>query len=102
MPGLVRKLVIFAAVDGLVLQPLTQRGQRAPPAATIAYKDSSIAPVQKNEGQEGPPGRSFEAFGVVGKYIFITSRRAVCDVVVNIHLLNMRRGRDIITREGTC
>jgi hypothetical protein len=67
MPGLARKLLIFAAVDGLVLQPLGQRGQRPAPAAKIAYKDNSIGSVLKDGGEGDGPGRSFEAFGIVGK-----------------------------------
>lgn len=68
MPGLVRKVLIFAAVDGLVLQPLAQRGQRPAPAANIAYKDNSIGPVLKDEGEGESPGKGFEAFGIVGMY----------------------------------
>ncbi|KAH6682606.1 SacI homology domain-containing protein [Halenospora varia] len=65
MPGLVRKLLIFAAVDGLVLQPVAQKGQRAP-AAKIAYNDNNIGPALKQnvEGENG--AKSFEAFGIVG------------------------------------
>jgi hypothetical protein len=68
MPGLVRKILIFAAVDGLVLQPLAQRGQRPAPAAKIAYKDNSIGPVLNDEGDGESPGIGFEAFGIVGMY----------------------------------
>lgn len=66
MPGLVRKLLIFAAVDGLVLQPVAQKGQRAP-AAKIAYNDNNIGPALKQnvEGENG--AKSFEAFGIVGE-----------------------------------
>ena len=68
MPGIVRKILVFAAVDGLVLQPLAQRGQRPAPAAKIAYKDNSIGPVLKDEGESESPGKGFEAFGIVGMY----------------------------------
>lgn len=66
MPGLIRKLLIFAAVDGLILQPMAQKGQRPAPSTKIAYKDSHIGSVL-NEGQyvEGS-AKGFEAFGVVG------------------------------------
>jgi len=69
MPGLARRVLIFAAVDGVVLQPLGQRGQRPAPAAKIAYKDNSIEPVLKDggEGDGAGAGKSFEAFGIVGK-----------------------------------
>jgi hypothetical protein len=67
MPGIVRKLLVFAAVDGLVLQPLAQKGQRPAPAAKIAYGDNNIGPAPKLTGDVESGGRSFEAFGVVGK-----------------------------------
>jgi hypothetical protein len=67
MPGLTRKLLIFAAVDGLVLQPLG-RGQRPTPTK-IAYKDNKIGAALK-DGEEGDEaGKSFEAFGIVGKLV---------------------------------
>lgn len=66
MPGLVRKILIFAAVDGLVLQPVAQRNQRPTAATKIAYKDSTIGPVLKDSGEAEKSGKSFEAFGVVG------------------------------------
>ena len=66
MPGLARKILILAAVDGLVLQPLAQRGQRPAPAVNIAYKDSAIRPVLKDGRQVESIGKSFEAFGIVG------------------------------------
>jgi hypothetical protein len=68
MPGLVRKLLIFAAVDGLVLQPLAQRGQRPAPAAKIAYRDNSIVPALKDGSEENETGKSFESFGIIGMY----------------------------------
>ncbi|RDW62818.1 hypothetical protein BP5796_11120 [Coleophoma crateriformis] len=66
MPGLARKILIFAAIDGLVLQPLAQRGQRPAPASKIAYKDKSIALVLQDGVETDGVGRSFEAFGIVG------------------------------------
>lgn len=65
MPGLVRKLVIFAAIDGLVLQP---QGQRPAPAVQIKYKDNIITPVLKDGEDQGSVGKSFEAFGIVGTF----------------------------------
>ncbi len=64
MPGLVRKLLIFAAVDGLVLQPLAHKGQRPAPPVKIAYNNGAIGPVL---GDAGEHGKGFEAFGVVGE-----------------------------------
>ena len=64
MPGLVHKLLIFAAADGLVLQPLAHKGQRPAPAVKIGYNCATIGPALDES-----PSRSkgFEAFGVVGE-----------------------------------
>jgi hypothetical protein len=69
MPGLVRKLLVFAAVDGLVLQPLAQKGQRPAPAAKIGYKDNNIGLALKDEIEGSEVGKSFESFGVIGTYL---------------------------------
>jgi hypothetical protein len=77
MPGLARKLVIYAAVDGLVLHPLNSRKennhnqQRSSPAAPvrIKYGDASISPAPRESVSDLstlPPNGSFEAFGIVG------------------------------------
>ena len=60
MPGLARRLLIFAAVDGLILE---QRGRAA---TKITYKDNSVLQVPKEDYIEGI-GKSFEAFGLVGE-----------------------------------
>lgn len=67
MPGIIRKLIIFAAVDGLVLQPLAQRGQRPAPATKIVYKDRSIIPHLNVGDDDASVVNSFESFGVVGR-----------------------------------
>jgi hypothetical protein len=78
MPGLARKIVICAAVDGLVLQPLNSRSkdrdqqqQRSGGFAPvrIKYGDASISPVPRDAAPDLsslPPNSSFEAFGIVG------------------------------------
>ncbi len=66
-PSLARKVLIYAAVDGLILQPLSQRGQRPVFATKITYKDNDIGPALKHGGEGEEPGKSFEALGVVGK-----------------------------------
>lgn len=67
MPGIVRKLLVLAAVDGVVLQPLAQKGQRPAPPTKITYGDNLIGPVLKHGTNGDEAGKSFEAFGVVGK-----------------------------------
>ncbi|KAI9643823.1 hypothetical protein NHQ30_007174 [Ciborinia camelliae] len=66
MPGLVRKLLIFAAIDGLILQPTAQKGQRPAPATKITYKDKHIGPVFSDAHELEGSAKGFEAFGIVG------------------------------------
>ncbi|KAF7925288.1 hypothetical protein BELL_0243g00110 [Botrytis elliptica] len=67
MPGLARKLLIFAAIDGLILQPTAPKGQRPAPSTKITYKDKHIGQVSSDSRDvEGSPAKSFEAFGIVG------------------------------------
>jgi len=65
MPSMVRKLIIYAAVDGLVLQPLAQRGQRPATAVTIDYKTHAVRPLLQSQDKE--QDKQIECFGVVGK-----------------------------------
>ncbi|KAI9055758.1 hypothetical protein LZ554_000699 [Drepanopeziza brunnea f. sp. 'monogermtubi'] len=82
MSGLARKLVIFAAVDGLILE------QRGRPATKITYQDSSILQVPKDGNRGEGTAKSFEAFGLVGLLtvsrssflISITKRQQVAQV----------------------
>lgn len=67
MPGLVRKILIVAAVDGLVLQPLTHRGQRPAPAVKIAYKDHAIKPLSEENAEKEEDSVGFEAYGIIGR-----------------------------------
>lgn len=72
MPFLARKLLICAAVDGLILQPLSSRkdapDQRTSIPYRIRYGEASIAPVSKDQLPDlNKPNTSFEAFGVVGE-----------------------------------
>lgn len=68
MPGLVRKLLIFAAVDGLVLQPSPPRNH--PPttqqAIKIDYK-GNIQPLLKDRREEDTTPQALEAHGIVGE-----------------------------------
>jgi hypothetical protein len=68
MPGLVRKLLIFAAVDGLILQPVAPKGQRPAPTVKIEYKGASIGPALVDGTA---PAKSFEAFGIIGMLSFL-------------------------------
>lgn len=65
MPGLVRKFLVFAAADGLVLEPLAQKGQRSP-STKISYVDNTISTASKDEVCAEGNKQCFEAFGIVG------------------------------------
>ena len=73
MPGLARKIVICAAVDGLVLHPLNsrkdQQQQRLTPVR-IKYGDASISHAAAAEPSSSSSQPSFEAFGIIGTSLF--------------------------------
>ncbi|XXH03499.1 hypothetical protein Hte_009904 [Hypoxylon texense] len=89
MPSLARKLLICAAVDGLVVQPLATKGQRAPSPVKIKYGDATVSSLPRDHSPDtSKPNSSFEAFGVVGLFtvsrlsylITITSRQQVAQI----------------------
>jgi hypothetical protein len=59
-----RGLLVVAAADGLVLQPLGQRNLPNPLAVEIAYKTTNISPLKVYNLDSA--ASSFEAHGVVG------------------------------------
>jgi len=63
---MLRKLLIIAAVDGLVLQPIAQRNQRADAAVKIDYETQSILPQLQDVNTEQPALLSLETHGIVG------------------------------------
>lgn len=67
MPGLARKVIIYAAVDGLILQPLnSKKEQRVAPPVKIKYGDAAISNISSlPDTSKGTS--SFEAFGIIGK-----------------------------------
>ncbi|KAI0402544.1 SacI homology domain-containing protein [Xylaria palmicola] len=92
MPGLARKLLICAAVDGLIIQPLATKGQTRPPATVkIRYGDATITSIPRDQAISSdttPPSSSFEAFGIIGLFtvarlsylITITGRQQVAQI----------------------
>ncbi|PHH82987.1 hypothetical protein CDD82_4101 [Ophiocordyceps australis] len=67
MPGLARKIIVCAAIDGLIIQPLSSRGQRPLQPVRVRYADSSISAVPRDQIPDtSTPDSSFEAFGVIG------------------------------------
>lgn len=62
---LVRKLLIFAAVDGLVLQPRSHPHAQQQQAIKIDYK-GNVGPLLQDDHDEDSTLSSFESHGVVG------------------------------------
>lgn len=58
MPGLVRKLLLFATVDGLILHSAQQ-------AVQIDYK-GNVGPVLKDKRDEDAASAALETHGIVG------------------------------------
>ncbi|KAF1984011.1 hypothetical protein K402DRAFT_360244 [Aulographum hederae CBS 113979] len=67
MPSIVRKLLIFAAVDGLILQPAPPRNHKpsTEQAIKVEYKTNAITPLLKDRRQEDT-STAIEAHGVIG------------------------------------
>ncbi|KAK4142154.1 SAC1 family phosphatidylinositol-3-phosphatase [Dichotomopilus funicola] len=79
MPGLARKVLICAAVDGLILHPLNSSSSsssnsrssshaRSPasPPIRIRYGDASISPAPRESATDPSSLPCFEAYGIVG------------------------------------
>jgi hypothetical protein len=67
MPNLVRKLLILAAVDGVILQPSPPRNH-APTtqqAIKVDYK-GNVGPLLKDRHDEDTAPATVEAHGIVG------------------------------------
>ncbi|CAJ2502821.1 Uu.00g102150.m01.CDS01 [Anthostomella pinea] len=89
MPNLARKLLIGAAVDGLIIQPLATKGQRAQSPVKIKYDDATVTSLPRDQHPDtSKPNSSFEAFGIIGLFtvsrlsylITITGRQQVAQI----------------------
>lgn len=90
MPSsLARKLLICAAVDGLIIQPLAPKGQRASQPVKVKYGDASVSSISRDQLPDiSKPNSTFEAFGIVGLFtvsrlsylVTITGRQQVAQV----------------------
>lgn len=69
MPNLVRKLLIFAAVDGLILQPAPPKNHKpaTDQAIKITYQTNGIGPLLNDRRKEDTAQQSLEAHGIIGK-----------------------------------
>ncbi|KAL9041259.1 MAG: hypothetical protein Q9214_004167 [Letrouitia sp. 1 TL-2023] len=82
MPGLIRKLVIFAAVDGLILQPSSHRSPHVPSSLQIKYTTQGDVSVGITPKSDRASFASLDAHGIVGllnvastPYLIAISRR---------------------------
>ncbi|KAK2609269.1 hypothetical protein QQS21_002204 [Conoideocrella luteorostrata] len=67
MPVIARKILVCAAIDGLIIQPLPTKGQRPFQPVRVRYEDSSISAVPRDQIPASSDSESsFEAFGVIG------------------------------------
>jgi hypothetical protein len=74
MPGLARKIIICAAIDGIIIQPLSSKGQRPFQPVRVRYGDASVSTVSRDQVPDTSKSDShFEAFGVIGG-LFRTTR----------------------------
>lgn len=72
MPGLARKLLLFAAVDGLFLQPVGQRSSSIDTGGIqVGYGNNKITTVSKKDG-DGDAESGLEIHGIVGRRIHPT------------------------------
>lgn len=94
MPSLVRKFVIFAAVDGLVLQQ-TDRGQRSSSngnlSVQIDYKTREITSLSQARSESTAKSNlpCLEAYGLVGMSFTLTSHSHYSMLILTIGLLNI-------------
>ncbi|TLD06792.1 hypothetical protein E2P81_ATG10394, partial [Venturia nashicola] len=88
MPGIVRKILICAAAEGLLLQPISPKDRRPDSSAIcLQYGNNQIVPSPEKVEDESK-GRSIEVHGVVGlldlvatKYLIsITQREQVANI----------------------
>ncbi|KAI5462662.1 SacI homology domain-containing protein [Mariannaea sp. PMI_226] len=67
MPGVARKILICAAIDGVIIQPLTSKGQRPFQPVRVKYGDATVSSSPREQIPDtSKPDSSFEAFGVIG------------------------------------
>jgi hypothetical protein len=73
MPALLRKLVIFAAVDGLILQfpgnGPRHNGNNESSSIRIDYSTSRISPLSAYPTDQNERDSGLEVFGLVGKQL---------------------------------
>jgi hypothetical protein len=85
MPGIVRKLLIFATIDGLILQP--HGGWDHDRSIRVDFKSRSIGLCAKEEPDALKENPHLESYGVIGEHLASSQ-----------HLAALSMTRDISTR----
>lgn len=67
MPGVVRKFIIFANSNGLILQPHGGADHRD--ALQIDFKSSSIVSCEKVEPETFKQSPYLETYGIIGEHL---------------------------------
>lgn len=68
MSAIARKIVVCAAIDGLIIQPLSSKGQKHHQPVRVRYGDSTVSAVPRDQLPDtSNPESSFEAFGIIGE-----------------------------------
>lgn len=102
MPSLVRKLVIFAAVDGLILQQ-NDRGQRGSSngnlSVQIDYKTRKITSLSQTRSESTAKSTSpcLEAYGLVGMFCTASCGIFYTMLILTIGLLNIASSSFLIS-----
>lgn len=68
MPGIIRRVLIFTTVDGLILQPAPPRNQQrtTEQAIKVEYKTNIISPLLKDKKDSDTAPATLETYGIVG------------------------------------
>ncbi|KAI6249877.1 Phosphatidylinositide phosphatase SAC2 [Erysiphe necator] len=67
MSSLVRKVLIYAVTEGLILRPIPQKDGQGPTSSIkIFFNNNKIITLQNGDCEEQVPDKCFEAYGIVG------------------------------------
>lgn len=75
MPSFARRILIFAAVDGLILQPAPPRNHKptTDQAIKVEYRSSKIGPLRKDRRDEEYSPHILDSHGIVGTNTLISA-----------------------------
>ena len=70
MLSIVRKCLVIAAVDGLILQSLPRRNQRSAQIVQISYGTYEITSKNAKQSEQSDGAEALEVYGIVGRLSF--------------------------------